>query len=333
MKPYRGGNAFGLTVLMLLGSCSLSESKAPDAVGGAPSIADAATNESESSGTVDSLDVGDTAPYAGSPSGDRRSSDGESPYPSGQASPPANPETAAILGKQLLAYDESIPMIEVEYYWYLKDDLEELSRTSALGFTGRVTGYVEGAMVLPSAAEVPADDQGYDVYDGIVFTVDELLVGSLPPNKETVTVVVRRLFLNSDRTPRFRLSSSLIETVDPGIASRNTLDGPTYIVYVTEEDETRSPFYDSGYYFFNTPGGVAPMLDGGKIGNAADRPLAPLVVVEDGGYRRTGHELTLKDARAVARALEAEAGQGEWVPASPFGVGDSDETGPVGVTG
>lgn len=235
-------------------------------------------------------------------------------------------------GREPMAYDESIPETVVHAYWYVKDDLEELSRTSALAFTGRVTGYVERIKILPSPAEAPAEDRGFDVYDGIVFSVDELLLGDLAPDEDTVTVAVRRLFLNADGSPRYRLSPSPIETVETGIAARGSSGGPTYIVYVTEDRETYSPFYESGYYHFNTPGGVAPMLDDEKIGVAAGRPLARPVVAEGGVHRTIDHGLTLDSARTVARVLEAEAGPGEWVPAGPFDVMDSDELGPVGTT-
>jgi hypothetical protein len=233
-------------------------------------------------------------------------------------------------GQEPLAYDESIPETVVEAYWYLKDDLEELSRTSALAFIGRVTGYVERIKVLRLSADVPAEDRGFDVYDGVVFTVDELLIGDLPSGDMTVTVAVRRLFLNPDGSPRFRLSPSPIETVEPGIAARDTPDGPTYIVYVTEDKETYSPFYDSGYYHFNTPGGVAPMLDGEKIGVAADRPLARPVVTEGGVYRQTDHGLNLDDARTAARVVEQEGdapGSGPGDDVTPEGPGPVGETG------
>ncbi len=124
-----------------------------------------------------------------------------------------------------------------------------------------------------------------------------------------------------------------METVKLGIERRDRQDGPSYLVYVTEDTETYSPFYDSGYYLFNTPGGIAPMLDGERIGNAADRPLAPPVVVEDGMYRQTDHGLTLGDARAVGRVAEDENGRSsDGAVPDPLSDLVPGDVGPVGAT-
>lgn len=224
----------------------------------------------------------------------------------GDEAPQSEAMADAVVASPLMAYDESIPLTSTEAYWYMKDSLEELSSTSALAFVGRVTDYVERIKVVADSEEVPAEDRGFDVFDGVVFTVDELLLGSLPPGGTTVTVAVRTLILNPDGSPRFRVSMSPIETVEPGIAARDSLEQPSYLVYVTEDLETYSPFYNSGYYHFNTPGGVAPMLASDRIGVAADRPLARPVVVEDGVYTEIEHGLTLTDARGAARATEGE---------------------------
>ncbi len=202
--------------------------------------------------------------------------------------------------------DTSIPLTASYSYWYLKEDLKSLSDTSALGFVGRITGYVERIKTLPNSSDTPAEDRGYDVYDGIVFTVDELLTGEIPASSNIVTVAVRTLVLNPDSTIRFRIWEDPMDTIKPGIEARSRLRNPSYIVYLTEDTEERSPFYGSGYYFFNTPGGVAPMLDEERIGYAEDVPLARPVTVEDGEYRQIDHELTLDDARAVGRVVESD---------------------------
>ena len=241
-----------------------------------------------------------------------------------------HPSNSSLHG--LAAFDESIPLTASESYWYLKDDLQSLSDTSALGFVGRITGYVESIKTLPYSDDTPAEDRGYDVYDGIVFSVDELLTGELDPSTGTVTVATRTLVLNPDATPRFRIREESMETVLLGIEGRHEQDGPSYLVYVTEDQETYSPFYNSGYYFFNTPGGVAPMLDGERIGNAADRPLARPVVVEDGVYRQIDHGLTLADARAVGRVVDSGNSPSTGGDASdPFDDLTPGDTGPVGV--
>ena len=244
---------------------------------------------------------------------------------------PAEPATS-IPTEDLMAYDQSIPLTDTEGWWVLYDDLESLSGTSTLAFVGRIIGYQERIRVVPHSIEVPAVHRGANVYDAIIFAIDEVLVGEDDPRQNAVSVAVRRLILNPDGTARFRVSESPIETVEPGIAARNMSDKPSYIVYVTEDQETYSPFYDSGYYFFNTPGGVAPMLGGERIGYALDRPLARPVVVEDGVYRQIDHGLTLDDARAVGRVVETEntpASDGD----SPDPLGDltPSEPSPVGV--
>ena len=233
----------------------------------------------------------------------------------------------------LMAFDESIPLGNLELAWYMKDDLNELSQTSALAFIGRVINYKERIKLLPMSDEVPSAHRGHYVYDGVVFKVDELLLGSLQPDVDTVTVAVRTLRLKADGTPVHRLSSEPLETVREGIAKRGESDGPSYIVYVTEEQDPQSSFFDWGYYSFNTPGGVAPMMDGGQIGVAQGRPLANPIVLEDGVYREIAHGLTLADARAVGRAVDEHRAATGGGPASPFDNDDTvmpDPVGPVG---
>lgn len=231
----------------------------------------------------------------------------------------------------LLAYDESIPATDTESWWALYDDLESLSHSADLGFVGQVIGYVERVKVVSHSEEVPAVHRGANVYDAIVFAIDEILVGD-KFGSDTVSVAVRRLILNPDGTPRYRVNESPIEILEPGITARGSLDKPTYIVYLTEDEEVYSPFYNSGYYFFNTPGGVAPMLDGERIGNAVDRPLARPVVVEDGVYRQVDHGLTLDDARAVGRVAESEISPpSDSDPPDPLGDLTPADIGPLGV--
>ena len=313
----------GFAAAVALTSCS---SKVPSEL----ERADAAPQSEEMAGAVVDSPI---VPYDESiPSTASNASSSEAPSElPNDATPQSEATSDAVVTSPLTAYDESIPLTSIEAYWYMKDSLEELSGTSALAFVGRVTGYLERIKVVPDLEEVPAEDRGADVFDGVVFTVDELLLGSLPPGETTVTVAVRTLILNLDGTPRFRTSMSPIETVEPGIAARNSPEQPSYIVYVTEDLETYSPFYNSGYYHFNTPGGVAPMLDGGRIGVAADRPLARPVVIENGVYTEIDHGLTIDDARGAARTTE-----GEDVSTGPSPVDDlvpeGSGTGPVGST-
>ena len=171
------------------------------------------------------------------------------------------------------AYDESIPETSMSAsYWVTHDDLNSLTRSSDIAFVGRITDYTEAVLVVPDdPAEEP--DPTVDVYDGVVFTVDELLVGELPAGETQVTIATRVLLRNKDGTPRFRVSASPIEIVRPGIFARNEPDRQRYIVYALAGHKG-TPFYATGTYFFNTPGGVAPVLANDRIGIGAARPLA-----------------------------------------------------------
>ena len=184
------------------------------------------------------------------------------------------------------AYDESIPETSMHPYWVAHDDLSSLSRSSDIAFVGRITDYTEAVLVVnDDPTEEP--DPTATVYDGVVFTVDELLVGELPVGETQVTIATRVLLRNTDGTPRFRVSATPIEIVRPGIFARNETDRQRYIVYALAGHKG-TPFYANGIYFFNTPGGVAPVLVNDRIGIGAARPLA------DSG-------LGLDDVRTAAR--------------------------------
>ncbi len=193
------------------------------------------------------------------------------------------------------AYDESIPETSLHPYWVAHDDLNSLSRSSDIAFVGRVTGYTEAVLVVhDDPAEEP--DPTADVYDGVVFTVDELLVGELPADETQVTIATRVLMRNKDGTTRFRVSASPIETVRPGIFARNEPDRQRYIVYALAGHK-ETPFYATGIYFFNTPGGVAPVLANDRIGTGAARPLTGT---------SDDSSLSLDDARAAAKLMSEE---------------------------
>lgn len=183
------------------------------------------------------------------------------------------------------AYDESIPETSMSAsYWVAHDDLNSLSRSSDIAFVGRITDYTEAVLVVPDDP-VEEPDPTATVYDGVVFTVDELLVGELPAGKTQVTIATRVLLRNTDGTPRFRVSATPIEIVRPGIFARNEPDRQRYIVYALA-GRKGSLSYAAGVYFFNTPGGVAPVWANDRIGLGADRPLA-------GALKEAGNEGTI----------------------------------------
>lgn len=170
------------------------------------------------------------------------------------------------------AYDESIPETSMSAsYWVTHDDLNSLSRSSDIAFVGRITDYTEAVLVVHDDPTEEPNPMA-TVYDGVVFTVDELLVGELPADETQVTIATRVLLRNKDGTPRFRVSASPIEIVRPGIFARNEPDRQRYIVYALAGHKG-TPFYAAGVYFFNTPGGVAPILANDRIGLGADHPL------------------------------------------------------------
>lgn len=201
------------------------------------------------------------------------------------------------------AYDESIPETSMYISWVLHNDLKSLSRSSDIAFVGRVTGYTEEVLVVhDDPTEEP--DPTATVYDGVVFTVDEVLVGELPAGETRATIATPVLLQNTDGTNRFRVSASPIEIVGPGIFARNEPDSQRYIVYALAGHKG-TPFYATGVYFFNTPGGVAPILANDRIGRGAAWPLA-------GALEEAGDE----DAIATD-------GEGTSTPAAAPGLADS----------
>ena len=215
------------------------------------------------------------------------------------------------------AYDESIPETSTHPYWVAHDDLNSLTRSSDIAFVGRITDYSEAVFVVhDDPAEEP--DPTVDVYDGVVFTVDELLVGKLPAGETQVTIATRVLLRNTDGTPRFQVSATPIEIVRPGIFARNEPDRQRYIVYALA-DRKGSLSHAAGVYFFNTPGGVAPVLANDRIGLGADHPLVGTLeeagiggaIIAEGegtgtpaigpGSEPADSGLELNDARTAAR--------------------------------
>jgi hypothetical protein len=229
----------------------------------------------------------------------------------------------------LAAYDESIPDGSYDAYELFYDDLVSLSRASDVVFVGRVTGYVEAVLVIPPSVD---DRRNLSrVYDGVVFSVEELLAGSLPAGVEQVTVATHALIRNPDGTPRVRISQDPIKMFRDGIERRNLPDGPRYLVYARQEDDPSSVFYRSDLHYFNTSGGAAPVLGGGVLGFGVAPPLSQPVVVSEGGLPEFGDRvLGLDDARDAARVEELID---DPVDGGPVDGSPGDGSGPVGATG
>lgn len=190
----------------------------------------------------------------------------------------------------------SVPYTAFDAWYPTYWDLSSLSQASDLVFVGSVLDYREKEVVVPSA-DNPVEDPHRTsiVFDAIVFDVHELLTGSLPPEVE-VKILTRALLLNEDGTPRFRISESPIEIVQPGIEAISFDSRPSYIVYVVEDPIWKH--HQPGFYFFTTDGGVAAIGENEQIEIGAAPPLSrPLTSL---GTVRTSHGLTLSDARGAA---------------------------------
>ncbi len=198
-----------------------------------------------------------------------------------QASPPAPASTG------LAILDETIPASGLHGdYWPKHDDLRWISCNSDVAFIGHVTGYSEGLLTTPRYSA-----RRHTVYDGLVFTVDEVLVGDLGGDTDQATVGIMALITNRDGFPVSRVVGAPFGVIRPGIEQRNDPDGPRYLVYAVAAEED-SPFHLPGVLYFNTNAGVVPLLADGALGAGADRPFS------------RGHGLRIDDARAEAQVAK-----------------------------
>lgn len=240
----------------------------------------------------------------------------------------AAPAEVEPLGTEgLVAYDESIPMTAFASYEWLHDDLGSLAESSDLVFVGRVTDYVERVVVVPQSVE---DPWGFpQVYDGVVFTVDELIRGTLPNDGSQVTIGTFAYSLNRDGSPRHRISDRPIGIVRTGIEQRNLPDGPRYLVYASRAhpDSVR---HKPDLFFFNTAGGVVEIFADDSLGIGEDRPFHTRWRAVDGIDTPFDHGFDLDGARAAARVDEGDGGVPGGGPVDDL---QEDDSGPVGTTG
>ena len=204
----------------------------------------------------------------------------------------------------LVTYDEGIPDGSHHAYYIYHDNIKSLSDASAIVFTGRVTDYIE-SVVTVTHPETLSIGGLVNVYDGIVFTIDELLAGELPVDTREVTIFTYALVKDSEGTPMVRISNSPIEIIRAGIERRNLEIGPTYLVFAFQEDDKFSPFYKPNHYSFNTPGSVVEVLADGNLGIGAERPLssAKTTELED---TEPVNVFTLTDVRASIQVTEED---------------------------
>ena len=167
-------------------------------------------------------------------------------------------------------------------------DLRSISCASDVAFVGRISGYIEGLVTIPPDVEDPDPAGASEIVDGVVFTVDDLLVGDLDGSAQ-VTVAFRALTVNSDGSVRSRVTGAPLGVIGPGIEKRDDPDGPRYLVYALASKED-SPLHLVGVLWFNTNGGVTEVLEDGRLATGVDRPF----------WR--GHRWGLADAQQAARA-------------------------------
>ncbi len=188
-------------------------------------------------------------------------------------------EPVALGTTGLATYDESIPDGGYNAFYIYHQDLESLARASDIIFTGRITNYIESALTVP-LPETASIGLQIDVYDGIVFTVDEVIAGELPANTQEITILTFAMITDEQGAPMVRISDSPVEVIRSGIEQRHLPDGPTYLVFALQEVDPSSPFYRSDFYYFNTPGSVVQVMDNGLLGVGVDKPLNTTRVTE-----------------------------------------------------
>ncbi len=131
----------------------------------------------------------------------------------------------------LAILDETIPAEDIHGdYWPKHDDLRSISCGSDVAFVGRIAGYTEALVTVPPDAEDPDWARVGGVFDGLVFAVDELLVGDLNGSAQ-VTVAFWALQVDEGGSPRSRITGAPFEVIRPGIEQRDNPDGPRYLVY------------------------------------------------------------------------------------------------------
>ena len=202
----------------------------------------------------------------------------------------------------LATYDENIPDGGYSAYYIYHQDLESLSLASDIIFTGRITNYIESVLTVPDPDTASIGLQ-IDVYDGIVFTVDEVIVGELPANTQEITILTFAMITDEQGAPMVRVSDSPVEVIRSGIEQRNLPDGLTYLVYALQEDNQSSPFYRSDFYYFNTPGSVVQVMDDGLLGVGVDKPLNSARAT-DGETSEPVNSLLLADVRSVVNVTQ-----------------------------
>ena len=211
-------------------------------------------------------------------------------------------ESEAIGTDGLATYDESIPDGGYSAFYIYHENLKSLSLASDIIFTGRITNYIESILTVPDPDTASIGLQ-IDVYDGIVFTVDEVIAGEIPANTQEITMLTFAMITDGQGAPMVRISDSPVEVVRSGIEQRNLPDGPVYLVFALREDDPSSPFYRHDFYYFNTPGSVVKVMDNGLLGVGVDKPLSSARVT-DGEISEDINSLVMADVRGAVNVTQ-----------------------------
>ncbi len=220
------------------------------------------------------------------------------------------PDEMTPLGLEGLAtFDETIPDSHSHSYYVYLETVEALTIESDLVFIGRITDYIESHIKVTSPEYLFGQ---IDIFDAIVFTVDEIVAGEVAQGDENqgkpkINLLNLALITDSQGTPTARVQESPIETLIPGIKQRNLPDGPSYLVFAERLNDPQSRLYGESNYGLITDASVVRVFEGGKLGVGAGSPLNVAVTSETdtNDASEPVNVLNLEDIRAAtARAIE-----------------------------
>ncbi len=187
-------------------------------------------------------------------------------------------------------------------------EIQALSDSSDLIFVGHITGYVQDVkrfkfgvdtqsatpdqeLELERIIEGFGDPAPYEIWEGVEFTVSEVLHGELPNDTPRVTVLRPALVVSEDGSRQMRIFDPPMSTVQPGVFARDADERPTYVVFVKSSD-----LFGTDSYVFNTGGGAARIRSDGTLGQGMSSPFAMTIH----GDSLHPHKLTLDDVRSAA---------------------------------
>ena len=175
------------------------------------------------------------------------------------------PRTAVPFSEPARFFDESLPLTDLGDSYESFGDVGELEADSDLVFVGRVAGTVRGVNRW-----APAGGGGLVVeYDGVVFTVEEVLAGNTDLVGTELTVEHPAVVTTDSLGPE-RVESAPIGLLRQGVErAEKGLKSARYLVFVKKDalpDGTE-------FVLFNTPGGLVELADDGTTLEGAAGPF------------------------------------------------------------